>query len=271
MNPERTPPAACRVVTFGVNRVDRAAADYGGWEGALQGCCGDASAIITAGAQAGAAANGYMADYFGTMTTFGSVQPDYRLIGDATRSNFRQIFDDMSAQPDVKLWFAWLSMHGSQTRYLMETVEGLCFFDGIMEDRELWSLLQRVPSGVRFFLGLDTCHAGGMPGTRTGPFNQVKSCPLRFRGVGLPPPLPNRSEFAGEICVFAGCKKNQLSLDGRHNGLFTATALSVLKPETTYLDWPAAVQSQMPPEQQPEMIFYGPQGAAAWTRRSIFL
>lgn len=249
-----------KAVTFGLNRVDPDAPDYAGWEGTLTGCVGDGAAIVTAGAQAGAECRGYQSGWFGTLTTFGSARPEYSLVSDATRPNFRNIMAEVAASPAGSMWFLWYSGHGSQTQYALQTVEGLCFYDGILEDTELWTLLNRVPEGVRLFLGLDCCHAGGMPGSR-GPFNRVKSCPIRFRGVGLPAPVV-RGQTAGNVAVWAGCRKDQFSLDGPHNGLFTATALSRLAPALTYLQWADLVRARMPSEQQPELLIYGDR--AAW-------
>lgn len=251
--------------TFGLNRVDQHAPDYLGWDGALHGCCNDAGAMVLAAGRAGFSATGYMADYYGEMTAYGSVMPDYKLVGDANREAFRDVFSLIAAAAPGDLFFLWYSGHGSQTVYTLTTYEGLCLFDGILDDRELWKLFRAIPAGVRLFIGFDACHAGGFAGTRerSGVYNRVKSCPVRFRGCGTPEAL-EKGGVNGDIAVWAGCGKNQLSLDGSQNGRFTATALAELHVEMTWLEWADSVAWRMPQDQKPELQLYGPGGASVW-------
>lgn len=250
-----------RCVTFGLNRVDQHAADYLGWDGALSGCIGDASAIVVECAKAGFECSSFIAGYDGEFTAYGGDVPDYRLIGDATRDNFRATFGHIAVSEPGDFWVVWFSGHGSQTRYVLTRDEGLCFFDGIMSDREIWSLFQKIPAGVKVLVGLDCCHAGGMPGTRerSGYYNKIKSCPIAFRGVGPGTPL-EKGAIAGSLAVWAGCRQNQLSLDGEFNGLFTGTALTNFSQALSLSDWHAITAKSMAAKnknQDPELELYG--------------
>jgi len=259
-----------RCVTWGLNRVDKDAPDYCGWDGGLAGCKNDAAAIVTAAALAGFECSSHIADYVGTFTTYGSVQPDFELVGAATRESFVRTFDAIAASPPGDVWVLWYSGHGSQVKYALGATEGMCFFDGILEDWAIWNQFQRIPAGVRVFFGADCCHAAGMPGTRerlTGPFNRVKSCPIRYRNLGTAPQA-EKGGLKGSLAYWAGCGKNQLSLDGPQNGLFTATALSQLYHNFTYLGWANMVAAKMPPHQQPELQYHGPK--EPWTDKTIF-
>lgn len=262
-----------RCVAFGVNRVDQHAPDYLGWDGALQGCVNDASAIITLAAQSGFECRGLMAGYDGKFTAYGTETPDYRLIGDATRESFRSTFTDISTSQPGDFWFIWFSGHGSQTRHALTREEGLCFFDGILSDRELWSMFQSIPEGVRVLVGLDCCHAGGMPGTRerSGYYNRIKSCPIPFRGLGPGTPL-EKSGVNGSLAVWAGCKHNQLSLDGEFNGLFTGSAINAFSPELPISGWhtmTAQSVSRSNRSQEPELVIYGDK--APWQSNGALL
>jgi len=261
-----------RFVAHALNCVDYHAPDYSGWEGSLTGCIGDAGGWASVAASAGVAPQSFLSGYMGRMTSHGSALPDYEKLEATTRANFRLTFNEIEASQPGDFWIVLYSGHVAQVQYGFERVESFCFYDGLLDDREFWDMLCKVPKGVRLWFIGDGCHMGGMPGARStvpiapqghyGPFNKSKACPIRFRGMDAP--RPRSRQPVGDILFWAGCRTNQTAMDGPHNGLFTATALSLAKPDMTYGSLAGQIIDKMPSHQTPEMFCYG--NAEAWAR-----
>jgi hypothetical protein len=73
------------------------------------------------------------------------------------------------------------------------------------------------------------------------------------------------------VLLISGCQDNQTSMDGAHNGAFTEQLLHVWNRGTfkgNYVQFHAAIKSQMPRTQTPNFFTLGP--AAAFAREEPF-
>ena len=168
--------------------------------------------------------------------------------------------------------------------------ETWCLYDGMLIDDELHRLWGTFKDGVRILVVSDSCHSGTVTRALNFPPVQEEGLPAeRF----LPEPVALRTfrthrgfyedilkklkaelEKAKKatqavkqkapdgtnIVLVSGCQDNQTSLDGRHNGLFTGTLLSVWnegKFEGNYKNLHSRIVARMPARQTPNLYSLG--------------
>jgi hypothetical protein len=66
-------------------------------------------------------------------------------------------------------------------------------------------------------------------------------------------------DIAATVLLLSGCQDNQVSLDGRRNGLFTQKFLEVWRQASSYEDLHRRVVATMPPQQTPNLYRATPQ------------
>jgi hypothetical protein len=129
-------------------------------------------------------------------------------------------------------------------------------YDRQVLDDELYVAYSAFPADTRIAVFSDSCHSGtvtrvGPPspaGTPVAPVPLVAPTSGGARSRAMPPALAQRDflnrrktyvrieeqtagvdpdEIGACVVLISGCQDNQVSLDGTHNGLFTATLLTV--------------------------------------------
>jgi hypothetical protein len=259
---------------IGVNTVNPE--HYGGWSGPLAACEMDAQDMTdVAGNQ------GYQA------TTL--------LTADATRETVTGLITraarDLSAGDIFLLTYAG---HGGQVPDKNGdeqdlTDETWCLYDGQLVDDELYALWASFEKDVRVFVLSDSCHSGSV--TRA-PLNMADarltiSDPLaELLGTREPvhrhmpddmaartyrknkafydhiqQALPGEPpEIRSTVRLISGCQDNQVSLDGKFNGLFTGQLLRVWSSggfNGSYADFHKAIVRRMPSTQTPNHFVVG--------------
>jgi len=165
--------------------------------------------------------------------------------------------------------------------------ETWCLYDGMLIDDELHQLWGTFNDGVRILVLSDSCHSGTV--TRAAAFPPAGGEGLPAERY-LPEPVAlrtfrtNRSFYeeilkrleealkkakhqvklkaptGTNIVLMSGCQDNQTSLDGKDNGLFTGTLLSVWnegKFTGSYQDLHKRIVSRMPARQTPNLYTLG--------------
>jgi len=227
-------------IHIGLNRVDPDR--YGGWSGDLNACEFDAEDMAAVAGSAGFSATKIL-------TAEATSARVLEAIGSAA--------EELTAGDTLLLTY---SGHGGQIPDLDSDEEDSFDETWVLHDRqvlddELYAAYSRFTAGVRVAVFSDSCHSGSV--TRTGPpaaaglpagAPAADPVPVGARSRAMPPALAQRDFLARRdtyvevaakhqgvdedtiapcVLLISGCQDNQLSLDGTHNGLFTATLLTV--------------------------------------------
>lgn len=108
--------------------------------------------------------------------------------------------------------------------------ETICLWDGPLSDDTVWSMLQRVPDGVRVWLVTDCCNSGS--NFRHGPAHDYARGVARWW----------RSEPA--MLHFGAARDGtQAWSNGRTGGFFTTALAATYSPGVSYADWFAAAKA----------------------------
>lgn len=224
---------------------------YNGWEGELQGARNDIKKLASLAHQKGFDINRLMDS-------------------GANLFNVRSQLDEFktTAKKGDTVWIAF-SGHGGQTKNASgNTLETYCLYDGQMADFEMLNHIASMPEGVKVILTLDCCHAGGFDkklgfiegGARS------KAMPKDIQ-IALPKEyttaIQDAVKFYGEemkggqeLIILAACQKNEVALDGKNNGLFTAAMLKthLSDEDLSYSDFMERVSEICEPSQKPRLI-----------------
>jgi hypothetical protein len=249
------------------------------WSGDLNSCELDARTM-----QAIAAGAGFCA------TTLLSEEATFA----AVRDQIEGAADSLASGDIFLLTF---SGHGGQVPDLNDDEpdradETWCLYDGELLDDEIYQLLAGFAEGVRVVVVADCCHSGtnilairslvSSPTTRTlvdpntdpnAPVPAIRLLPsdvaLRtfrqnrefYTRIQGPPSKEKASDAVrASVRLLSGCQDNQVSLDGRFNGLFTGTLLKVWKEGAFKGDWAdfhRAIVDRMPLTQVPNHFRVG--------------
>jgi hypothetical protein len=166
--------------------------------------------------------------------------------------------------------------------------ETWCLYDGMLIDDELKRLWTTFKAGVRILVLSDSCHSGtvvrALPGWTDGmndntgypadlPAYRFLPTSVSFRAfranktfyeaiiAELAKKLKKPAEMKADLLLISGCQDNQTSADGRHNGLFTGTLLSVWNEgqfSGDYAKLHRRIVSLMPARQTPNLMTMGP-------------
>ena len=165
--------------------------------------------------------------------------------------------------------------------------ETWCLYDGELIDDEIYQALARFKAGVRVLVLSDSCHSGTVTKamfyaaraeTSTGPGADGPEW-IRYRNMPREVALRTyrahhamydklqdaikrdpRVAVRAAVILISGCQDNQLSQDGKFNGLFTANLLRVWKEgrfRGSYRAFHSAIVRNMPPDQTPKLFTIG--------------
>jgi len=279
-------------IHIGLNSVDPDA--YGGWAGELTACEFDADDMRAIAEDAGFA-------------------PTTLLTRDSTSEAVLEALQRSAAELESgDTLLLTYSGHGGQIPDTNADEadaqdETWVLYDRQLLDDELYAAYYSFATGVRIAVFSDSCHSGTV--TRVGPpvpsGTTTSSVPifepgavgarsrampaalaqrdfLRRRSVyegvshaGPPKGVESEADDA-EACILliSGCQDNQLSLDGTHNGLFTATLLTVWNGGQFRGGYPQLrdqITARMPQTQTPKLTIVGtPNRQFLWNRPFSF-
>lgn len=120
--------------------------------------------------------------------------------------------------------------------------ETWCLYDRQLVDDELYALWCRFKPGVRILMLSDSCHSGTVARdieekTKEGPQAAMRVLPQEvqvgtykahrdlYDGIQAALPAGETGEVGASIVLISGCQDNQVSYDGKVNGLFTEKVL----------------------------------------------
>lgn len=251
-------------LALGLNSVDRN--HYQGWSGQLNACEADAKSMLNI-----AKSKGYALDQL--------------LTKDANRATFKmrmQIYADKLQTSDI-LMLSY-SGHGSQLPDLNSDEidkkdETWCLYDGQLVDDELYALLAKFKKGVRILIFSDSCHSGSVIKAmyHSGWSDKVVSHAMPsdleqlvyyenkefYDSILTSKELrASSATINASIILISGCQDNQVSADGKYNGLFTARMLDVWNKGRffgNYTRFHKEIVNKMPPYQTPNLMLMGNQ------------
>lgn len=260
-------------IHIGLNSVD--AEQYGGWSGDLVACEFDAQDMAAI-----ARGSGF------TPTTILTAEATSERVLAALQSAAGQL----TAGDTLLLTY---SGHGGQIPDTDgdeedDRDETWVLYDRQVLDDELNAAYSAFAEDVRIAVLSDSCHSGTV--TRFGPpsvadvpsvLPAVGDVPAGARSRAMPAALAQRDflnrrdtytavadkhrgvdphQIAPCVLLVSGCQDNQVSLDGTHNGLFTATLLTVWNGGTfrgAYRRLHKQVARRMPSTQSPNLTVVG--------------
>jgi len=264
-------------LAVGVNAVDPGS--YSGWEGRLQACEADATAIAALGREQGF-----------EMTTL--------LTPAATRAALLAALERAAGELRAgDIYLLSYAGHGGQVPdrngddadYRDET---WCLYDGELIDDELHQQLAMFAAGVRVLVLSDSCHsgtvirqsgdappAGELPAapaaTESGLVSRAMPDDVAVRTYqehrdfygGLQQGIPDdiTAQIGATVRLISACQDRQVAIDGPDHGLFTGALLRVWNQGAfagTYRDLHAAIERLMPPTQTPNHLVLGAANAS---------
>jgi len=165
--------------------------------------------------------------------------------------------------------------------------ETWCLFDAQLLDDELYELWGEFAAGVRILVISDSCHSGSavrapslvdpdclnkgstaenlgvagaryrfMPRSTAEDVYRLNREFYESLQAGKTPP----TDPAASVRLISACQDNQLALDGRRNGFFTSTLLTVWDDgrfKGDYRQFHARIQARMPSTQSPNHMVVG--------------
>lgn len=252
---------------FGLNAVDPA--HYSGWQGKLQGCENDATAMASLAQAAGIANKIYLTQ-------------------DATSDQlFADVRSAASSLTNGDLFLLTFSGHGGQIKdTTLDEADGLdetmCFFDRAVIDDEIYLAFNRFAAGVRILVIADSCHSGSVVKVDPPNHTNVDGGDENWLERLMPPDVADatfllneklystiqnltssfsRDSIPASVLLLSACQDNQLSSDGVPNGRYTSTFLKVWSSGNWnaggYDDFVADVLSRMPRVQSPGIYRVG--------------
>ena len=265
-------------IHIGLNSVDPD--QYGGWSGDLTACEFDAEDMRAIAEDGGFESTTLLTAEATSDAVFAALEKSAQDLhsGDTLLLTYSghggQIPDTTGDEPDAQ-------------------DETWVLYDRQVLDDELNHIYSGFAAGVRIAVFSDSCHSGSVTrlappvpaGTGGIPVQISEPASVGARTRAMPPALAQRDflrrkalyesisqempktkdreqERAAQACIvlISGCQDNQVSLDGTHNGLFTATLLTVWNGGQFLGGYPrfrSAITSRMPQTQTPRLSVTG--------------
>jgi metacaspase-1 len=237
---------------IGLNHVDPA--QYGGWDGKLQGCLNDAASIKSLAESAG----------FSTTTLLDEA---------ATAAGVTAALGVLAAgAAGGDLCLVSYSGHGGQIADEDgDEEEGLdetwvCYDRQLLDD-ELHLAWSQFPAGVRVLVISDSCHSGsvvrddvnirisrGMPDDERQRDNELRG--VTYKTIKQQVAARGDLAVAASVLLLSGCQDDQVSYDGDGNGAFTQSLLQTWADGAFEGDYPAfhaAIVANMTTNQTPNL------------------
>ena len=276
----------------GLNRVDPK--HYGGWSGPLAACEADAKDMAAIAAARGIASTMLLSAEGTRSAVLAGLRKAAKALkaGDLFFLSYSghggQIPDSTSAPDEAdRLDETW------------------CLYDGQLIDDELYAELGRFARGVRILVLSDSCHSGTVTRARPEPLPAGQRSKLMPADVAERVYREHRAFYDGlqadaaaaakaavadpdaalaalattgtqyssktrrlgaEVILIAGCQDKQTSLDGDHNGAFTAQLRKVWHDgrfEGNHTQFHARIVAGMPKSQTPNLLLLGDAAAFA--------
>lgn len=249
---------------LGLNRVDPV--HYAGWDGALTACEFDAKDMRDLAKSRG-------------------FKPTVLLTPQATSDAVQTAIVEASKKlVSGDIFFLTYSGHGGQVPDRNKDEpdgqdETWVLYDRELVDDELWALWAKFKAGVRILVLSDSCHSGSVtrampprPGSDPGwarvgrlmpPAQALKVYRKHkklYDGIQKVVPAGDKAVVKASVILISGCQDNQLSLDGKRNGLFTETLKKVWKKgafKGSYRRFRDTIVQKMPPDQTPRYSLVG--------------
>lgn len=247
---------------IGLNVIDP---DVYGTDGALRGCENDANAMAKIARQM----------KYSNVNLLLSQSATRNAVINAIRSAAQTLNSG-------DIFFLTYSGHGSTVtdRNGDETDrqdETWCLYDGQLVDDELYNLWGYFKAGVRIIVLSDSCHSGTVTkelsyglvnGENRSSDKLYRFLPTEFSNIEFKAneerynaiPKPNKADLACTVKLISGCQDNQLSSDGRVNGLFTEKLLKVWNNGAftqNYAAFHKAIVKLLPSDQTPNLYTIG--------------
>jgi hypothetical protein len=122
--------------------------------------------------------------------------------------------------------------------------EAICLYDGAVTDDVVWSLLSRVPPGVRVWMVTDCCHSG--TNFRGRPARYAAGVQSRISGLrSTSSLLPSPSSFP-RLLHWGGCEDGRYSYGSPQGGIFTSALVDAWREGQTYAEWFAGAKARLP-------------------------
>lgn len=192
-------------IHLGINKLDPQA--YRGWEGKLNACENDACSMERIALREG---------FSETVLLLSS---------DATFSRFNQAiarFKNLVLPEDMLL--ITFSGHGGQIKAIVDRREKdnldevWCLYDRVVRDDMLFMIWKSLPPRVRVFIVSDSCHSGDILRDRN----------LAYRSTTreYTDQYNSFNSLECSLRLFAACKENERTKDGKELGAFTSAISS---------------------------------------------
>lgn len=277
---------------IGLNRVDPNA--YGGWDGALSGCINDANSMQQLAAAAGFSTSMLIDGQATSQAVVGEIAglAQRACPGDiclVTYSGHGGQVDDFNSDEED---------HQDETWVL---------YDRQVVDDELFQMWSQFVAGVRVVVLSDSCHSGTVLRSMIASKGRDALAETTTREAGItalsvvttPKHMPFDAQYRdneqrrgtyqfvqalsgpratanvnAHVLLISGCQDNQLSYDGPVNGQFTGTLLRVWNGGAfggDYTAFHAAILTQMPPDQSPNLFTVGPNNPAFLAQKPFTL
>ncbi len=266
-------------IHIGLNRVDpqHYTDQYGRpWEGKLVACESDAHCMEAIARQQGFTPTVLLSDAATSAAVIAAIKDAARQLqtGDAL---FLSYSGHGGQVPD---------RNGATDDEPDRMDETWCLFDRQLVDDELFALWGEFQPGVHILMLSDSCHSGTVSrdaaeeAAKTGP--AVRELPAEvqvgtyqahrdtYDRIQAETPDAGASEPKASVVLISGCQDNQVSMDGRVNGLFTEKLLLTWNDGRYRGGIPRFHQqiiARMPRTQQPNLYRVGPTDAVYEQRR----
>lgn len=277
---------------IGLNRVDPNA--YGGWDGALSGCINDANSMQQLAAAAG----------FSTSMLIDGQATSQAVVGEIAGLAQRACPGDICLVTYSGHGGQVDDFNSDEEDYQDET---WVLYDRQVVDDELFQMWSQFVAGVRVVVLSDSCHSGTVLRSMIASKGRDALAETTTREAGItalsvvttPKHMPFDAQYRdneqrrgtyqfvqalsgpratanvnAHVLLISGCQDNQLSYDGPVNGQFTGTLLRVWNGGAfggDYTAFHAAILTQMPPDQSPNLFTVGPNNPAFLAQKPFTL
>ena len=130
--------------------------------------------------------------------------------------------------------------------------ETLCLWDGQLRDKDIWSLLNRLPKNVRVWMVTDCCNSGTNYRKPRNFSVAIKRLANERHAVRAARGIVERAESQEpNLLHWGGCGDGESSYGSVNGGKFTTALVDTYNPRLTYREWFNSAIKRMPAYQRP--------------------